>query len=1008
VARNGNATQVEVILSAPAQPKVIVANDPPRLVLELADTSARAKQRQIPVGQDGIKAIRIGLHSATPPVTRIVVDLETPRPYGLAMEGNRVVLTVLPAVTASHGGSGAPGAAGVPLFGRLHSHKRPPPSLADTVIPAPVPPAPPSGPPITIAQTAPTSIRSAAPVSRPTAAHPNYGSLQEGTVFPTMGQPGTGVVPSTVDSSTNNAQQIAAAAQKSGQQSAAQAVTGGSQDTQVKLARAESARADKAQVKPMETFTAVQRMTVTAPAQSAPAAVTTVSIAGSGSSNVTGVQSAPLAAPVLPAASATKAVPSSMSAPTSVQHATVATAVQPTPVPVPAASPAKSAIADTKLVVSPTVSATAASEGQGSKTVSNSGTTAVAALTQASNPTSTPSSTGSATVPGQAITAGVERPASAVSAAPIPVAPTASTSSGKPTATTIMAEAIPPPAAVAESEVPVPILATRQPNADLRTAYKVKYVAEGAAYLDAGRSSGLSEGMKLQILDKDSSTAQAQTNDTPGVRVVADLKVISVADNSAVAEISEPTRDVKAGDLAYLSTEDTESLVAQRSLSPTRKYPTVISFTEGDPLEEEARDEVPRLPLPEVNRARGRIGFDYSGIVSHGTFSSTSSNLGMVIRTDVTRIGGSYWNMDGYWRGRFTSNSGASQTTLQDLMNRTYTLGLTYQNPQSAWVAGVGRLYLPWATSLDTLDGGYIGRRVSDIATVGVFAGSTPDPLSWSYAPDQQISGMFVNFQGGSFDDVHYSSTSGMGLQLLKWKINRPFAFFENGFYYKRLFSIYNALQADKPASNPAVTSPGSGIARSFTTLRIQPFDRLEFDVNHTYFRDVPNFDPQLIGTGLLDKYLFQGFSAGPRVEVMKDIWVYATLGKSNRSGETKSSLNQLYGVTFNDLPFRFHADIRYSRFNSSFGDGDYKAISISRNFRESFRWEVLVGQQSYSSTLATSDRSKFVNANIEAPLGPHYFVQGGWTVNRGGTLDYDQWFTTFGYRFDSWHRGAK
>jgi len=373
----------------------------------------------------------------------------------------------------------------------------------------------------------------------------------------------------------------------------------------------------------------------------------------------------------------------------------------------------------------------------------------------------------------------------------------------------------------------MPILATRQPNADLRTAYKVKYVAEEAAYLDAGRSSGLSEGMKLQILDKDSSTAQAQTNDTPGVRVVADLKVISVADNSAVAEISEPTRDVKAGDLAYLSTEDTESLVAQRSLSPTRKYPTVISFTEGDPLEEEARAEVPRPPLPEVNRARGRIGFDYSGIASHGTFSSTSSNFGMVIRTDVTRIGGSYWNMDGYWRGRFTSNSGASQTTLQDLMNRTYTLGLTYKNPQSAWVAGVGRLYLPWATSLDTLDGGYIGRRVSDIATVGVFAGSTPDPLSWSYAPDQQISGMFVNFQGGSFDNVHYSSTSGMGLQLLKWKINRPFAFIENGFYYKRLFSIYNALQADKPASNPAVTSPGSGIARSFTTLRIQPFDRL-------------------------------------------------------------------------------------------------------------------------------------------------------------------------------------
>jgi hypothetical protein len=533
-------------------------------------------------------------------------------------------------------------------------------------------------------------------------------------------------------------------------------------------------------------------------------------------------------------------------------------------------------------------------------------------------------------------------------------------------------------------------------------------VAESAAYLDAGRSAGVSEGMKLEVRDTDRSTAQTEGDNSAGVRVVAQLKVISVAETSAVAEISEPRRDVKPGDLAYLSSADTESLVAQRSLSPTRKYPAVISFTEGDPLEEEARAEIPRPPLPEVNRARGRIGFDYSGIVSHGQFASNSSNVGLVIRTDITRIGGSYWNMSGYWRGRFTSNSSATQPTLQDLINRTYTIGLTYDNPKSPWVAGVGRLYLPWATSLDTIDGGYVGLRVSDIATVGLFAGSTPDPTSWSYAPDQQMSGAFVNFQGGSFDDFRYSSTTGAGIQMLKWKINRPFVFFENGLNYKRIFSLYSAVQADKPASNPAVTSPGAGISRSFTTLRIQPFERLEFDVNHTYFRDVPNFDPQLIGTGLLDKYLFQGFSAGPRVEVVKDIWVYATLGKSSRSGETKSSLNQLYGITLGDLPFRFHADLRYSRFNSSFGDGDYKAVSLSRNFRDSFRWEVLVGQQSYSSKLASSNKSKFLNANIEAPLGPHYFVQGGWTVNRGGSLNYDQWFATFGYRFDSWHRGAK
>jgi len=46
-------------------------------------------------------------------------------------------------------------------------------------------------------------------------------------------------------------------------------------------------------------------------------------------------------------------------------------------------------------------------------------------------------------------------------------------------------------------------------------------------------------------------------------------------------------------------------------------------------------------------------------------------------------------------------------------------------------------------------------------------------------------------------------------------------------------------------------------------TVRVQPISRLEFSANHTYFRDIPTFDPQLIGTGLLDKYLFRDSAAG-------------------------------------------------------------------------------------------------------------------------------------------------
>jgi hypothetical protein len=152
----------------------------------------------------------------------------------------------------------------------------------------------------------------------------------------------------------------------------------------------------------------------------------------------------------------------------------------------------------------------------------------------------------------------------------------------------------------------------------------------------------------------------------------------------------------------------------------------------------------------------------------------------------------------------------------------------------------------------------------------------------------------------------------------------------------------------------------------------------------------------------LLDKYLFQGISVGTRVEVAKQIFMYAQLGTSNRTGDAKTSLNQTYGMTFNRLPwFGLRADGHYSRFNSSFGDGSYKSFSLSRNMNENLRLEVMLGEQNFTSLLASSGRSRFFNSTIETTLGPHYFLQGGFTVNHGD-LNYTQWMFTMGYRFDS------
>jgi len=386
-----------------------------------------------------------------------------------------------------------------------------------------------------------------------------------------------------------------------------------------------------------------------------------------------------------------------------------------------------------------------------------------------------------------------------------------------------------------------------------------------------------------------------------------------------------------------------------------------------------------------------------------GQTSSTSRQYGMVVRADFTRILGSHWNLNGYWRGSLQSSSASSQPTLQDTINRTYLMSMTYINPGSHWTAGVGRLYLPWASSLETIDGGYVGRQFTSKTVTGVFGGSTPDPTSWSYNPKGKIGGWFFNVHGGNFENAHYSSTAGVGVNLIGWSVNRPFLFTENDFSYKRYFSIYHSMQIDRPTANPQTPAVSMGLGQSLLSVRFQVHPRVSLDITDTYFRDVPTYLPSLVGTGLLDKYLFQGLNGGARIQFPKHVTGYFSLGRSSDSSDPKASLNTLFGVTVSNIwNTGVVADARYSKFDSSFASGTYRSVSVTKDLGERFRLNLQGGSYVYNSSLAADSSSFFVNTMLDMNLGSRYFLQSAFTAQRGGTMEYNQWTTTLGMRFDN------
>jgi hypothetical protein len=193
----------------------------------------------------------------------------------------------------------------------------------------------------------------------------------------------------------------------------------------------------------------------------------------------------------------------------------------------------------------------------------------------------------------------------------------------------------------------------------------------------------------------------------------------------------------------------------------------------------------------------------------------------------------------------------------------------------------------------------------------------------------------------------------------------------------------------------------GAQLSQSFTTIRLQPLKRISFDLNHNYLRGIPTFDQRLLGTGLLDQYLFTGFSGSVRLEPIQQLFLTASLGESRRNGETSHSLNQYYGVGWKRLPFiDVRLDARYSRFNSSFGDGTYRSLSASRELFDNLRVQFEGGVQDIHSLLAAQRKAHYFNTMADWQFAQHYFLTGGWLYYRGQSQNYDQIYTSLGYRF--------
>jgi AMIN domain len=88
----GASFEVEITASQPITPEVHVITGPDRLVIDFPNALPENGLHNISVNRGEVKGIRVGVFSKSPPVTRVVVDLNRAQPYQLFPSGKTVIV----------------------------------------------------------------------------------------------------------------------------------------------------------------------------------------------------------------------------------------------------------------------------------------------------------------------------------------------------------------------------------------------------------------------------------------------------------------------------------------------------------------------------------------------------------------------------------------------------------------------------------------------------------------------------------------------------------------------------------------------------------------------------------------------------------------------------------------------------------------------------------------------------------------------------------------------------
>ncbi|MFN8588438.1 MAG: hypothetical protein U0704_11645 [Candidatus Eisenbacteria bacterium] len=489
----------------------------------------------------------------------------------------------------------------------------------------------------------------------------------------------------------------------------------------------------------------------------------------------------------------------------------------------------------------------------------------------------------------------------------------------------------------------------------------VTYVSGSNVYLEIGALQGVQVGDTLQVF-RDG-------------KLVARLRTAYVSSKRAACDTLWTASPPRAGDEARYDSRAAE--VAARADS-VRAAATVADSSRRAALLPPAS---PNAKSVTRQRLRGRVGARWLSV--NTTDGASFRQPALDVRLDGRNVAQGRMDLSFDMRNRRTTRNYSGGDSKTDQQARVYRATVTLRTRDSNRRITVGRQSSPLLASVHLFDGGLI--ELGDARrTVGVFSGTQPDPVKYSFSGKVLQYGGFAEWHQAPRATDRWSFALGAVSSQENGQPNRDFAFAQSWWFNKRFSASFTQEVDFNRGWKRAQGEPALSTTSTFGSLRVPVTAWLSANGGYDNRRNVRLYRDRLTPETQFDDAYRQGAWAGAQLELAQRVRLTGEARSS--AGADRSHSWSGSGELMRFAPLHATARARYSKYfgqtvTSSLWSGGLGLDPVPQS-----HLEMAFGERKTEDAFSgAGDSERWESVDVDWTLGRNWYVNGGFEQGHGG-----------------------